>query len=100
MFYSDTFPQIIQSLWLSKGKMLSGFAIGHPGQRRVSLLVYAYNKWQSVCKGMYLNVQPLSSNSFGFETKNDKKKMECRAFHSSVFIYERPTRMLCTTYEA
>jgi hypothetical protein len=53
--------------------MLSGFAIGHPGQRRVSLLVYAYNEWQSVCKGMYLNVQHLSSNSFGFETKNDKK---------------------------
>jgi hypothetical protein len=39
MFYSDTFPQIIQSLWLSRGKMLSGFAIGHPGQRRVPLLV-------------------------------------------------------------
>jgi hypothetical protein len=39
MFYSDTFPQIIQSLWLCKGKILSGFAIGHPGQRRVSLLV-------------------------------------------------------------
>jgi len=39
MFYSDTFPQIIQSLWLSKGKMLSGFAIGHPRQRRVPLLV-------------------------------------------------------------
>jgi hypothetical protein len=40
MFYSDTFPQIVQSLWLSKGKMLSGFAIGHSGQRRVPLLVY------------------------------------------------------------
>jgi len=39
MFYSDTFPHIIQYLWLSKGKMLSGFAIGHPGQRRVPLLV-------------------------------------------------------------
>jgi hypothetical protein len=41
MFYSDTFPQIIQSLWLSKGKLLSGFAIGQPGQRRgrVPLLV-------------------------------------------------------------
>jgi len=35
MFYSDTFPQIIQSLWLARGKMLSGFAIGHPGQCRV-----------------------------------------------------------------
>jgi len=39
MFYSDTFPQIIQSLSLSKGQMLPGFAIGHPGQRRVPLLV-------------------------------------------------------------
>jgi hypothetical protein len=39
MFYSDTFPQIIQSLWLSKGKMPSGFAIGYPGQRRVPLLI-------------------------------------------------------------
>jgi len=39
MFYSDIFPQIIQSLALPKGKMLSGFAIGHPGQRRVPLLV-------------------------------------------------------------
>jgi len=39
MFYSDTFPQIIQSLWLPKGKMLSGFAIGHPGQRPGILLV-------------------------------------------------------------
>jgi hypothetical protein len=43
MFYSDTFPQIIQSLWLSKGKMPSGFAIGHPGQRRVPLLVFHKN---------------------------------------------------------
>jgi len=40
MFYSDTFPQILQSLWLSKGKMLSGFTIGHPWQRRVPQLVY------------------------------------------------------------
>jgi len=39
MFYSDTFPQIIQSFSLSKGKMLSGFAIGHLGQRWVPLLV-------------------------------------------------------------
>jgi hypothetical protein len=39
MFYSDTFPHIIQCLWLSRGKMLSGFAIGHPGQCRASLLV-------------------------------------------------------------
>jgi len=39
MFYSDKFPQIIQSLWLSKEKMLSGFAIGHPRQGRVPLLV-------------------------------------------------------------
>jgi len=44
MFYSDTFPQIIQSLWLSREKMLSGFAIGHPGQRRVPLLVYKYTQ--------------------------------------------------------
>jgi len=40
MFYSDTFPQIIQSLSLPKGKMLPAFAIGHPGQRRVPLLVH------------------------------------------------------------
>jgi len=39
MFYSDKFPQIIQSLSLSKRKMLSGFAIGRPRQRRVPLLV-------------------------------------------------------------
>jgi len=46
MFHSDTFPQIIQSLWLFKGKMLSGFAIGHPGQRRVLLLVDHKTKTQ------------------------------------------------------
>jgi hypothetical protein len=39
MFYRDIFLQIIQSLWLSKGKMLSGCAIGHPGPSRVPLLV-------------------------------------------------------------
>jgi len=39
MFYSDTFPQIIQCCSLPKEKMLSGFAIGHPGQRRVPQLV-------------------------------------------------------------
>jgi len=39
MFYSDTFPQIIQSLWLSRGKIISGFAIGHPGQRWAPLQV-------------------------------------------------------------
>jgi len=43
MFYSDTFPQIIQSLSLPRGKMLPGFAIGHPGQRRIPLLVR--NMW-------------------------------------------------------
>jgi len=39
MFYSDTFPQIVWSLSLCKGKMFSGFAIGLPRQRRVHLLV-------------------------------------------------------------
>jgi hypothetical protein len=39
MFYIDTFPQIIQSLLLPKEKLLSGFTIGHPGQRRLPLLV-------------------------------------------------------------
>jgi hypothetical protein len=38
IFYSDTFSQIIQSFLLYKKKMLSGFAIGHPGQRRVPQL--------------------------------------------------------------
>jgi hypothetical protein len=38
MFYSDTFPQIIQFL------LLSGFTIGHPGQRRVVLLVNDNNQ--------------------------------------------------------
>jgi len=43
MFYSDTFIQIIQSLWLSREKMLSGFTNGHPGERRVHLLIqYKY----------------------------------------------------------
>jgi len=40
VFYSDTFLQIIQSLSLSKGTMLSGVAIDHPEQRRVPLLVF------------------------------------------------------------
>jgi hypothetical protein len=38
-FYSDTRPQIIQSFWLCKKKILSGIAIGHPGQRLVPQLV-------------------------------------------------------------
>ena len=41
-FYSDTRPQIILSFTLYKKKILSGFAIGHPGQRRVPLLVCMY----------------------------------------------------------
>jgi hypothetical protein len=49
MFHSDTFPQIMQSILLSKGKMLSLFAIGHPGQRRVALLVLNICKeWKMV----------------------------------------------------
>jgi hypothetical protein len=51
MFYSGTFPQIIQSLSLSKGKMLSGFAIGHPGQRRVPHLVKNKDETQEIADG-------------------------------------------------
>ena len=50
MFYSDTFPQIIQFLSLFKGTMLSGFVIGHPGQRRVPLLVIC------ICVYIYIYV--------------------------------------------
>jgi hypothetical protein len=39
MFYSDTFPHITLFPLLPKEKMLSEFAIGHPWQRRVPLLV-------------------------------------------------------------
>jgi len=38
-FYSDTRPKIILSFSLYKKQILPGFAIGHPGQRRVPLLV-------------------------------------------------------------
>jgi len=38
-FYSDTCPQIIQSFWFYEKKILPGFAIGYPGQRRVPQLV-------------------------------------------------------------
>jgi len=48
MFYSDTFLQIIQSLSLPKGKMLSDFAVGHPGQRRLPLLVLYNFKLQTM----------------------------------------------------
>jgi hypothetical protein len=34
------------SFWLYKKKILSGFAIGHPGQRRVPQLVLANNTWR------------------------------------------------------
>jgi hypothetical protein len=39
IFYSDIFPQISQYFLLYKKTVLSGFAIAHPGQRRVSQLV-------------------------------------------------------------
>jgi hypothetical protein len=45
MFYSDTFPKSVQSLWLSKEKMLSDFAIGLPGQCRVPLLFKHINEY-------------------------------------------------------
>jgi len=38
-FHSDTRPQIIQSFWFHKENIISDFAIWHPGQRRVPLLV-------------------------------------------------------------
>jgi hypothetical protein len=38
-FHSYTFPQIIWSFFFIKEKMLSGFAMAHPGQCRVPLLV-------------------------------------------------------------
>jgi len=37
------FHKLFSPFWLPKGKMLSGFAIRHPGQRRVPLLVYHKN---------------------------------------------------------
>ena len=43
-FHSDTRPQIIHSFWFYKKKIISGFAIGHPGQRRVPQLVL-YTRW-------------------------------------------------------
>jgi len=51
MFYNDKFTQIIQSLSLSKGKMLSGFAISHPGQRRVPQLVINKDETQEIADG-------------------------------------------------
>jgi hypothetical protein len=51
MFYGDTFPQIIQSLSLSKGKMLSGFVIGHPGQRQVPQLVKNKDETPEIADG-------------------------------------------------
>jgi hypothetical protein len=38
-FHTNTFPQIIWSFFI-KEKMLSGFAIAHPRQCRVPLLLY------------------------------------------------------------
>jgi hypothetical protein len=38
-FQSDTRPRIIQSFRFHKENIISGFAICHPGQRRVPLLV-------------------------------------------------------------
>jgi hypothetical protein len=43
-FHSDTRPQIIHSFWFYKKKIISGFATGHPGQRRVPQLVL-YTRW-------------------------------------------------------
>ena len=44
IFHTDTFPQFIPSpffvIWYTK--LLFSFAFGHPGQRRVPLLVYIY----------------------------------------------------------
>jgi hypothetical protein len=33
------FHKLLSPFWLPKGKMLSGFAIRHPGQRRITLLI-------------------------------------------------------------
>jgi len=39
-FTAIHFHKLFSPFWLPKGKMLSGFAILHPGQRRVPLLVW------------------------------------------------------------
>jgi hypothetical protein len=48
IFYSDKFPQIIQSFFVTYERMPSGFAIGHPGQRRVPQLMM-YTVKAAVC---------------------------------------------------
>jgi hypothetical protein len=40
MIYSDTFLQIFSPFWLPTEKMLSSFAIRHPGQGLVPMLIY------------------------------------------------------------
>jgi hypothetical protein len=47
IFYGDTFPQIILFSLSYKKKILSGFVIGHPGQRRVPQLVQYNTEGQS-----------------------------------------------------
>jgi len=45
-FTVTNFHKFFSPFWLPKGKMLSGFAIGHPGQRQVPLLVgYKGNRY-------------------------------------------------------
>jgi hypothetical protein len=59
IFHSDTFPQFIPSsfllIWYTK--LVSGFAIGHPGQRRVPLLVLhknTFGKNLTLCSFLFL----------------------------------------------
>jgi hypothetical protein len=68
-FYSDTRPQIILSFSLYKKNILSGFAIGHPGQRRVPQLVLNIRRYLRTttrrANGQNLGNLPTSNCSFG-----------------------------------
>jgi len=89
MFHSDTFPQIIQSLWLSRGKMLSCFAIGHPGQRRVTLLVtYKINQRNNRIYKHFLNSSTLTLlGRIKLLSVTCKLVIDSGANHNVVFIY-------------
>jgi hypothetical protein len=95
MFYSDTFPQIIQSLWLSRGKMLSGFAIGHLGQRRVPLLVMLYKNYvvsKTVtwhCKCIYIQTNRIHIQRLTkFQSQGIDFKFHLR--HPNIISYPSP----------
>ena len=89
-FHSGTRPQIIQSFWFFfKKTIMSGFAIGHPGQRRVLQLVEIY--YDARCYKRQIQSSMLKtwrSNFLLITSLSDDAHLTLRWLMS--YIYEAP----------